>query len=157
MRRKDREITDITEILKIMKSCDSVNIALMDGDYPYIVPVNFGIAYIDGKVKIYFHGAKKGKKIDLISENSNAAFSMSSAHRLIEGENSCEYTMEFQSVCGKGNIRFIEGDEKMMGLKFLMSQYGGTGKEFDEKVIEAVTVMELTVDEISGKRLRREK
>ena len=62
MRRKDREITDITEILKIMKSCDSVNIALMDGDYPYIVPVNFGIAYIDGKVKIYFHGAKKAKK-----------------------------------------------------------------------------------------------
>ena len=82
---------------------------------------------------------------------------MSSAHRIIEGENSCDYTMEFQSVCGKGNIRFIEGGEKMMGLKFLMSQYGGTGKEFDEKVIEAVTVMELTVDEISGKRLRRDK
>ena len=43
MRRKDREITDREEILAIIRKCDVCRIALNDGDYPYIVPLNFGL------------------------------------------------------------------------------------------------------------------
>ena len=43
MRRRDREITDKQDILEVMRKCDVCRIALHDGDYPYIVPLNFGL------------------------------------------------------------------------------------------------------------------
>ena len=155
MRRKDREITEITEIIKIIKNCATCSVALIDGDYPYVVPLNFGIAYIDGKVKLYFHCAKEGKKLDLIKANPKSAFEMSTSKKLITGETACDYTMEFESVCGRGTIRIVNEEEKIRGLKFIMSQYGGADKEFDEKYLKAIEVLELTADEISGKRLRK--
>ena len=109
---------------------------------------------MEGKIKLYFHGAKKGKKIDLINNNNKVAFEMSCSHKLITGEKSCDYTMEFASVCGRGTMRLLGEDEKIRGLKFLMGQYGGHGKEFEAKHLEAIEVMELQVEEISGKRLK---
>ena len=43
MRRRDREITDKQDILEVMRKCDVCRIALHDGDYPYIVPLNLGL------------------------------------------------------------------------------------------------------------------
>ena len=41
MRRKDREVTGFSEIMKIVEQCEIVHLGLSDGDYPYIVPMNF--------------------------------------------------------------------------------------------------------------------
>lgn len=41
MRRKDREVTDFDTIVGIIDECDILRLGLADGDYPYIVPVNF--------------------------------------------------------------------------------------------------------------------
>ena len=41
MRRKDREVTGFSEIMKIVEQCEIVRLGLSDGDYPYIVPKNF--------------------------------------------------------------------------------------------------------------------
>ena len=49
MRRKDREVTDFEELIAIMKKCDVCRIALNDGGYPYILPLNFGLAVKDGR------------------------------------------------------------------------------------------------------------
>lgn len=156
MRRKDREIKDINEIIDIMKRCDSCNIALFDDEYPYIVPVNFGFDCVNDKVTLYIHGAKAGKKLELINKNNKVAFDMSCNHKLITGEKACNYTMEYESVCGNGIAKIIEGDEKKVSLEILMKQY--TMKEdleFDDKVINAVTVFKIDVCNISGKRLKR--
>ena len=50
MRRKDREITDVDEMINIMKKCDTCAIALNDEEtgFPYIVPLNFGMEVKDG-------------------------------------------------------------------------------------------------------------
>ena len=50
MRRYDREITDKNEILEIMSRCDVCRLAFNDGDYPYILPLNFGIGEKEGKI-----------------------------------------------------------------------------------------------------------
>lgn len=63
MRRKDREITDFNEIMKIIDKCDTCRLALIDEEYPYIVPLNFGVDVVDGQVYFYFHSANQGKKI----------------------------------------------------------------------------------------------
>jgi nitroimidazol reductase NimA-like FMN-containing flavoprotein (pyridoxamine 5'-phosphate oxidase superfamily) len=68
MRRKDREVTDRSEILAIMKQCDVCRIAFACDEYPYIVPMNFGLTETDGEVTLYFHSAleiSSRKKISL--------------------------------------------------------------------------------------------
>ena len=62
MRRNDREVTDINEIMEIIADCDVCRLALNDDEYPYIIPLNFGAELVDGKVTLYFHSALKGKK-----------------------------------------------------------------------------------------------
>ena len=76
MTRREREVTDINEILKIMDACKIVHVGLVDGDQPYVLPMNYGYTYEDGKMVIYLHGAKKGYKYDLIEKNPKVCFEM---------------------------------------------------------------------------------
>ena len=48
MRRKDREITDFDEMMKIIAKCDTCRLALFDDEFPYIVPLNFGTNVEEG-------------------------------------------------------------------------------------------------------------
>jgi nitroimidazol reductase NimA-like FMN-containing flavoprotein (pyridoxamine 5'-phosphate oxidase superfamily) len=66
MRRKDREVTDMNEIIEIIKKCDVCRLAFFDKEYPYIVPLNFGYSYDGAKLELYFHGANAGKKLELL-------------------------------------------------------------------------------------------
>ena len=50
LRKKEKEITDRKELEEILQKAEICRIALVDGDTPYIVPVNYG--YKDNK--IYF-------------------------------------------------------------------------------------------------------
>ena len=86
MRRKDREIKDLNDIMAIIKKCDVCNLAFFDEEYPYIVPLNFGVTLLDGTITLYFHGANAGKKLDLIKKNNKVGFEMDCSHKLILGE-----------------------------------------------------------------------
>ena len=41
MRRADREVTDVDGMIDIIDHCKVCHIALMDGEWPYIVAMNF--------------------------------------------------------------------------------------------------------------------
>ena len=156
MRRKDREITEISEIMEIVKKCDVCNLAFFDEKYPYIVPLNFGAANIDNKVTLYFHGAKVGKKLELLEKNNMVGFEMDCSHKLLMAEMACDSTMEFESVCGNGIIEILEEDQKIAALTILMNQYEVKEKhEFNENHLKAIVVLKLTVNEITGKRLMK--
>lgn len=45
MRRKDREITDINEILNMIDKTKILHLGLFDKGYPYIVPLHYGYVY----------------------------------------------------------------------------------------------------------------
>jgi uncharacterized protein len=155
MRRKDREITQMEELLEIMRKCDVCRLALFDGTYPYIVPLNFGLAYNETTLELYFHCAREGKKLDLIRSNPNAAFEMDCSHNLITGDKACDYTMEFESVCGTGKISLLSEDDKINALTHMMRQYSKESSfEFNQNHLKAVTVFKLTVDSITGKKLK---
>ena len=81
MRRADREVKDFEQILEIMRGCDICELALNDVDgYPYVLPMNFALVMRDGKPALYFHGAREGKKLDLIARDGRGAFAMSRGH-----------------------------------------------------------------------------
>lgn len=150
MRRKDREITDFNALTDIIDKCDCCRIAINDDTFPYIVPMNFGLSKDNNKITLYFHCANEGKKLDLIRKNPNVSFEMDTKHILVKGETACDYSMDFESVCGTGIAEFVE--EKQFALNQIMNKF--TKKDnysFSQKDLEFVTVFKITATQITGK------
>lgn len=62
MRRKDRGITDRTEVEAILDEAQVCRIGLSDGKDPYVVPVCFGY----GNGSVYIHAACEDTKLALL-------------------------------------------------------------------------------------------
>lgn len=152
MRRSDREVTDRAEILDIIRRCDVCRIALNDGGYPYILPLNFGMDTSGDRVILYFHGAAQGRKYDIISKDNRASFEMDCSHRIVTRPERKSCTMEYESVIGRGRIEMVEGDKKLAALKLLNAHYGAHSLEIDEEVAKRTAVMRLVVEDMTAKR-----
>ena len=153
MRRNDREITDMMKIEDIMSRCTCCRIGFQDDGKVYIVPLNFGYVAKGDTYIFYFHGAKEGRKIDLINKNPVVGFEMDTNYTLNEADQACGYSARFQSIIGNGIVSIVsEMNEKKLGLSLLMEH--NTGKQnwdFDEKMLNAVTVFKLEVTKMSCK------
>jgi len=152
MRRKDREITDFDEMIKIIKKCDVCRLALNDEDFPYIVPLNFGLDVQGDQVFFYFHSAMKGTKLDLIAKDNRASFEMDCEHNLILYEESMNCTMGYASVIGHGTIEIVPDEDKYDALKILMRQYHAEDFQFNTEMMKVTTVLKMTVTDMVGKR-----
>ena len=155
MRRKDREVLDETKIDEFIKNCNCCRIGFYDkeNDNVYIVPLNFGYSNIDNKRVFYLHGAKEGRKINLISKTNKVSFEMDSNHKLIVGKMPCNYSERYQCIMGTGLISFVEENkEKAMALNEIMFQ--STGKKdwkFPEAMLNGVAVFKIEVTSLSCK------
>lgn len=154
MRRSDREITDFSDIAEIVRQCDVCRIGLFDGEYPYIVPMNFGCEVQNGQLTLYFHSAAKGRKHELIAHSNKACFELDQGHQLVMpgGPETC--SMAYESVMGHGLIEYIdEPAQKRHALQLLMEKYHpGQRFEFDERVVSITRIFKLTALQLSGKR-----
>ncbi|MDR1130059.1 MAG: pyridoxamine 5'-phosphate oxidase family protein [Prevotellaceae bacterium] len=155
MRRKDKEISDVSEKLKIIDRNKVCRLALSDSDQPYIVPLNYGYSFEGGGLTLYFHSAREGKKLEIIKRNSRACFEIDCDSVLVEGERPCSYSYAFESIIGTGRIILLNtAAEKEDGLNRLMKhQTGKNGTyHFDESMMERIVVYKLVVEEFTGKR-----
>ncbi len=152
MRRKDREVRNITEIFDILNRCNTVRIAMQDDPYPYVVPVSFGVEMVDGKAVIYFHCARKGMKVDLLTLSPRVC---------VEGDNFIKVettdhgiTTRYESVIGFGECCFVtDRTEIIHGLKVLTEHYGYMDYSLDScRSLEHLLVGRIILDEITGKR-----
>lgn len=123
-----------------------------DGDYPYIVPMNFGLDVQDGQVYLYFHCAMEGKKLDLLRRDNRVTFEMDCDHNFILYEERMSCTMGFASVIGHGTMEFVADEDKFAALKILMRQYHAEDFKFNTDMIKVTTVLKLTVTDMVGKR-----
>lgn len=148
MRRKDREINDKILIEKIIMESEVCRVALNDGGYPYIVPMNHGY-YADA---LYFHCAKTGKKIDLIRKDRRAAFEMEGSCKIIKADKACNWTAKYSSVIGRGNIEILEDIESIKsGLDVIMHHHQGPEGNYDNKYLKNMLILKLNIIEIKGK------
>lgn len=152
MRRKDREITDFDEIVSIMRKCDSCIIALNDGDFPYVVPMSFGLSVENNQLYLYFHCANEGRKLDIIRKDPRVTFEMDCEHNIILYEERMSCTMGYASVIGHGEFEFVCNEDKFDALKILMKQYHSEDFKFNTNMMKATTVLKLRVFDIVGKR-----
>lgn len=112
MRKADREIKSREEIIEIMKRCDVCRLAFNNGEYPYIIPLNFGLETDDKKIILYFHSALEGTKVEIIKREMKATFEMDGKHELQYYEEKGYCTMSYESVIGRGKIRILPENEK---------------------------------------------
>lgn len=152
MRRSDREITDINDMIQVMEKCDVCRLALNDRDYPYILPLNFGMQVDNGHIALYFHGATEGRKYDLITRDNRASFEMDCSHRLVTDEERGNCTMEYESIIGRGRLEIVTEEEKYNALCILMAHYHKEDFPFNQAVMPRTTVLKLTVEQLTGKR-----
>lgn len=152
MRRRDREVTQINDLLNIINTCKVCRIGAQDEEGIYIVPMNFGYTYEDEELTLFFHSAKKGRKIDAFKKNPKVCFEMDCGHQLIEDETPCENGYYFQSIIGNGNVEFINDIEgKKHALAALMKHQTGRDVSFNDKMVDSVAVFKIEVSSFSGK------
>lgn len=152
LRRKDREITEINELMQIINQCKVCRIAMQDNDGLYIVPMNFGYIYEKNQLALFFHSAKEGRKITALKENSDICFEMDCEHSLIIADAACQYSYSFRSIIGNGKAVFIDDvEEKKNALAILMKHQTGQDFSFDDKMANSVSVFKVIVHEFTGK------
>lgn len=153
MRRKDREIVDAREIVKIMKRCDVCRLAINDDGFPYLVPLNFGLTFDGTKIALFFHGATEGRKIELLRADPRASFEMDCEHRLQYFAEKGYCTFSYESVVGRGRVSFLEGAEKDAALRAIMDRYHPAQNAwYNPAATSRTLVYKLDVDKVVGKR-----
>lgn len=163
MRRRDREITDDALLDELIRRCDCIRLAFnVPGGAPYLVPLSFGFVHEGGARVFYLHCAGSGRKLDLLRQNPHVGFELDTGHAVNGGDTACEWSFRFESIIGTGLLcELCDPADKQAALRCLMAQYDG-GKRpagmpdgpwaFDPAMLKAVTVLRLTVQELSGKK-----
>ena len=132
MRRSEREVTDCNEIRQILERAEVLRLAMHDEPYPYIVPVNFGFTMQDDQLVLFFHGAKVGKKCDLLQENPHVSFE-------VEG-------------IGQGIAELAPEEKKEDLLKKLLEHYRIPFQSFSQAHLERTAVYQIIVKQYTAKR-----
>ena len=142
MRRKDREIKELEEMLAVMRRAEVCHLALNDADgYPYVLPLNFGMEERDGRVVLYFH--REGR----------SAVAVDTKHQLQYFEEKGYCTYAYESVLGRGRLRLLAEEEKAVALAALMEHYHpGQNAWYNSAAIPRTAVYALEVEEMTGKR-----
>ena len=150
--KREREITELPRILEILDKAKVVHVAMVDGDEPYVVPMNYGYTMEDGKLTLYLHGAQKGRKLDVLRANPKVFFSLECDTVSFEGPVACRHGMAYSSVMGRGIAAIVENvEEKMKGLSILMKTQTGKDFTFEAPVVSVVSVIRIDVDWYTAK------
>lgn len=149
MRRKEKQITDQSEMVAILHRAEVCRLAMVDEGRPYIIPLNFG--YSNGS--LYFHSAWKGRKIDVLKQNPQVCFECDLDVKIVIGKKACEWGAEYKSVIGFGRARFItESEAKKKALNIIMDHYAGRSFDFSDGDVDKVAVIHVEIEEMTGKR-----
>ena len=149
MRRIDREIKDRKSIEEIISNAHVCRLGMINGDVPYVVPLNFG--YHDGT--FYFHSAREGLKIELLAQGRKVCIEIDEGHELVTAATPCDWGMRYISVIAYGLPCFIEEPiAKREALAIIMAQYADDTFDFPESAMAATAVWSVRVESMTGKQ-----
>lgn len=153
MTRRERQVTDRDEIIEILDKSKVVHIGMIDGDEPYVVPMNYGYVLEDDRLTIYLHGAKRGRKIDVMTKNPKVFFEMECDITPFEGDVACKYGITYASIMGRGLATMVEDvEEKKKALSVLMKTQTGKDFAFEDKMTTFVSIIRIDALEFTAKK-----
>ena len=152
MTRRERQLFEINEIIKILDKSKVLHLGLVDGDEPYVVPMNYGYTMENEKLTLWLHGATQGRKLDVMRANPKVFFSMECDLQPFEGDVACRYGMAYSSLMGKGNAVIVEDvEEKKLALSAVMKTQTGKDFTFEEKMVSFVNIIRIDVASYTAK------
>ena len=161
MTRREREVTDINDILQIINETKILHLGLSDEGWPYVVPMNYGydVREEDGTLHVclYLHGAKEGRKAAAFAADPRVAVEMDYNHEVITGDYTCAYSYAYRSIMGNGTITEVTDPEaEKKGLEKIMAHIAPEAKiAFLPEMVERVAVWRIDIDTFTGKERRR--
>lgn len=152
MRRRDREVTEHSEIMHILDFGKVLHLGLVDQGRPYIVPMNYGYVFEGKKLVFYLHGALEGRKLDIIRNNSDCCVQIECDVQPFSGKVACQYGCSYYSFDGFGTAKIVETPkEKIRALRALMKTQTGKDFEFNEKLVSIVSMIRIDCDYYTAK------
>ena len=147
--RKKQQLPE-EECINILKTeLRGVLSVLGDDDYPYGMPINHFYCEQDGK--LYFHGGKKGHRIDAMKRHDKASFCVYDGGFRREGE----WALNIRSVIVFGRIEFIEDPETVYRISEELSRKFTDDEEYIRREIEqygpVTRMFALVPEHITGK------
>lgn len=153
MRKSDRAIDDFSSVCQLLYKCDTIRLGLFDENYPYVLPLSFGMEVTEEKkIVLYFHGAQEGKKCELIKRNNHVCVEAD----LLRGyrDTGHSVTADYKSVIGFGTAEKVtDAAERVKGLQLLLNHCKTSGYSAAECANSPhVAVYKITLTEVTGKR-----
>lgn len=154
LRKSEREIKDENARQSILLKGKYATIGLSVNNEPYVVTLSY--AYDADKHTLYFHGSKKGQKIDFIRSNPNACAT------IIDDDgfdtDICDFS--YKSLVVRGTIEFIDDPIEIdTAMKLMIYQHEKTNPEhFFAKLhagnpaFDTMQMMRMKIESITGKR-----
>ncbi len=165
MRRTKDQVTDVSEIIKIIEGAHYIHWGINDKKsvYPYVVTTDYGYEYVNDVLTIYIHGAPAGRKIDLIKENPHVGFNIETETSLWapREKNDYNFTTNYKSIIGTAIGEILDAPEdKAYGLTLLINREtegGFSDADYKSHDLEYVKVIKFTVQHLSAKHHFRPK
>jgi nitroimidazol reductase NimA-like FMN-containing flavoprotein (pyridoxamine 5'-phosphate oxidase superfamily) len=150
MKKKEREVVGLQDIVAILARCDTVRLGLNGDDYPYVVPLSFGYEVVDGRIVIYVHGGKEGHKHNLITRDKRVCVEADT----FKGYRRMKFgvTAAFESIIGFGTIEEEDREGSIRGLDLMMEHCRAEDLSSVECIeLGITTVYRITLEEVTGK------
>lgn len=149
MRRKDREITERSEIEDILASAKIMHLALADNDVPFLVPLHFAF---DGQA-IYFHSARVGAKVEILKRNNLVCFEICDYRGVVESGLACDFEASHRTVIGLGRAHFVEEDaEKIRALNLIVAKFTEKKFSYPQNKLDSTLVVRIDIESVKGKK-----
>lgn len=152
MRRKEKEVTDRAEMVRVLNTVRYVTVAMCDEDGPYLATLSHG--YDAERDAIYFHCAQDGRKVDILRRDGRVW-----GQALIDlgyADGRCDHLYETTQFRGK--VTFVQDvAEKRHALELMIrkneNEPGRVAAEqvTDDSVMH-VNIGRIDIDLMTGKR-----
>lgn len=152
IRRKEKAIENKEEMIAILESSKYITIAMCQDDVPYLVTLSHG--YDREKDCIYFHCAREGKKVDILTNNNIVWGQAIMDHGYAEG--ACDHL--YATTQFKGTVTFIEdAKEKERALRIMINSLEPNPElvmeeQITEKSVQRVHIGRIDIEYMSGKK-----
>jgi len=157
MRRKDKQIPERARLEEVLARARVCRLAMAEegpqGPVPYVVPVFFA----SRGDKLLVHCAKEGRKLDILARNPRVCIEVDECRAVFPADKPCAYSAVFRSVIASGTAALVQDPEaRRAALDLLMVKYAGRatgpGFEFSDATLQNTAVLEITLDQITGKQ-----
>lgn len=150
--RTDREIVDPARMREIIDASDVVRVGVVDGAYPYIVPLSFGWTWTGTWPSLYVHGAPKGRKASLFACSPQVCVEFDRFFRYDQTKRGI--TARYESLIGMGYVVELETPEdKTFALRQLCIHCGYTYFEpADCGTLTHTKAWRIDTEELTGKQ-----